>query len=269
MQAALDVTVLRLGVPDTIPGRSVNLCERGIAAVLAQELVPGEAVVVDVQLTSAEAPLQTRAIVRYQDRLRSGIEFVGLSASQRDSIRNWAKETKLATPVSPNSTVAEATTNVGGGNRRSFSSGVPRPTGRRFGMGWSILLVLLAFALGVFWWRWNRSWEELESGLKNPETATAAKPQAQVPAEVMEKLLIHRVEPKYPAEAREANLQGIIALDVVVGRDGSVVNVRPLNGPEALTRAATDALRWWKFQPYRVNGQPVVVKTRLAVEFKR
>ena len=129
--------------------------------------------------------------------------------------------------------------------------------------------MLAAFAVGVFWWHWNRGWEELESGLKNPESVSAAKAQAQVPAEVMERLLVHRVEPRYPAAAREANLQGIIAMDIVVGRDGSVLNVRPLNGPEVLTRAAMDALRWWKFQPYRVNGQPVVVETRMAVEFKR
>jgi outer membrane biosynthesis protein TonB len=89
----------------------------------------------------------------------------------------------------------------------------------------------------------------LESELKNSQAASAEKPQAQVAAEVMQKLLIHKVEPAYPAEARQANLQGIIALDIVVGRDGSVVSMHPLNGPEVLAKAATDALRWWKFQP--------------------
>jgi protein TonB len=85
----------------------------------------------------------------------------------------------------------------------------------------------------------------------------------------MEKLLVHRVAPSYPAEARKARLQGIIALDIVVGRDGSVVSMRPLNGPDVLARAALDALRWWKFEPYRVNGEPVAVETTVAVEFKR
>jgi len=73
----------------------------------------------------------------------------------------------------------------------------------------------------------------------------------------------------YPAEARRANLQGVIALDIVVGRDGSVVSMHALNGPDALVRAAMDALRWWKFEPYRVNGEPAVVETTVAVEFKR
>jgi len=122
---------------------------------------------------------------------------------------------------------------------------------------------VLAF---LFWWRWNRGWEQLESGLKRP--SVIEKPQMQVPAEEMEKLLVHRVEPAYPAEARQQGVQGVIALDVIIGRDGSVLSMRPLNGPEVLARAAMDALRWWKFQPYLVNGNPAVVESRMAVEFK-
>ena len=49
---------------------------------------------------------------------------------------------------------------------------------------------------------------------------SAEKPQAQVAAEVMEKLLVHRVEPMYPAEARKADLQGVIALELLWGGMG-------------------------------------------------
>src|SRR5271166_5830093 len=95
MQAPLDVTVLRSGIPDTVPGRSVNVCERGIAAMLAGELVPGEAVGIEVHLPLVAEALRTRAMVRYQDKLRCGLEFVGLSAEQRAAIRDWAKEAKV------------------------------------------------------------------------------------------------------------------------------------------------------------------------------
>ncbi len=131
-----------------------------------------------------------------------------------------------------------------------------------------MLLVLVALAAAVGWWRWNRGWRELEAGL-NPATSSTEMPRVQVPAQVMQKLLVHRVEPSYPAEARKANLQGIIAVDIVVGRDGSILNMRAINGPDVLARAAMDALRWWKFEPYRVNGEPVLVETTVAVEFKR
>src|SRR5580693_464663 len=100
MQAQLDVTVLRSGVPDTVPGRSVNVCERGMSAMLAGEVVPGESVGIELRLPPAADSLRTRAMVRYQDQLRCGLEFVGLSAEQRAAIREWAKESKAEAEIS-------------------------------------------------------------------------------------------------------------------------------------------------------------------------
>jgi len=48
-----------------VPGRSVNVCERGIAAMLAGELVPGETVGVEVRLSQVASPLRMRAMVRH------------------------------------------------------------------------------------------------------------------------------------------------------------------------------------------------------------
>jgi TonB family protein len=243
---------------------------------LAGELVPGEAVGVEVRLPLAGDSLRTRATVRYQDKLRCGLEFVGLSAEQRAAIRDWAKEAKAEIEISATSALAISTKDAevvhGGVSGGGSGGGGPRkPRRKRRGIGRAIFgfLGCVAIAVAVFWWRWSRGWTELESGVRNPEIESAEKPQAHVPAEVMEKLLIHKVQPTYPAEARKENLQGIIALDIVVGQDGSVVSMRPLNGPDVLARAAMDALRWWKFEPYRVNGEPAVVETTVAVEFKR
>jgi TonB family protein len=270
LQAPLDVTVLRSGISETLPGRSVNVCERGIAAMLAGELLPGEAVGIEVQLPPVADSLRMQAMVRYQDKLRCGFEFLGLSAEQRAAIREWARESKAETEMVPvHAAERTGTESSGAKGTGSGSGGGSKPNKKRHWVGWAIFLVVIAIAAGALWWRWNRGWDELESELKGRQAASAEKPQAQVPAEVMEKLLVHKVEPTYPAEARKANLQGIIALDIVVGRDGSVVSMRPLNGPDVLARAATDALRWWKFEPYRVNGEPTVVETTVAVEFKR
>jgi TonB family protein len=282
VQAPLDVTVLRSGIPDTVPGRSTNVCERGIGAVLAGEVVPGESVGVEVKLPMVADPLRARAMVRYQDKLRCGLEFVGLTAEQRAGIRSWARGANAEPEIAVSSTLASemkieervGKESAGATGESEDSGGDPPgppdlPVRKGRGAGWTILLVLAAIAVALFWWKWNRAWTELEEGLKNQQMTSAEKPQAQVPAEVMEKLLVHRVEPTYPAEARKANLQGIIALDVVIGRDGSVVSMRPLNGPEVLAAAAMDALRWWKFEPYRLNGEPAVVETTVAVEFKK
>jgi TonB family protein len=197
------------------------------------------------------------------------MEFLGLSNEQQAAIRDWAVQMK----ASPESAATTTTTEI----IEERESAVPgdsqpggprRPVRRRRGRGWIALLIVATVLLAVLWWRWNRGWEELESGLTGHSTASAEQPRAHVPAEEMERLLIHRVEPQYPETARGTGLQGVIALDVVVGRDGSVLTMKPLNGPEVLARSAMDALRWWKFEPYNVNGQPIVVETTVAVEFK-
>ncbi|HKF04071.1 MAG TPA: energy transducer TonB [Candidatus Sulfotelmatobacter sp.] len=271
LQAPVDFSVLRSGIPDTLPGRSMNMGERGVAAVVAGELVPGETVGVEINLPTSTEPLRTRAMVKYQHELRCGLEFVSMSPAQRSVIRDWAKEHKpeSETTVSPPASTVEKQA-VEPPQEGSSSSGAGQSRGPKWKLKFLslIALVLIVLAAGA-WWKWNRSWLELESGLRNGSSAEADKPRAQVPAEVMEKLLVHRVEPVYPPEARKENLQGIIALDIVVGRDGSVIAMHPLNGPDVLARAAMDALRWWKFEPYRMNGEPVAVESRVAVEFKR
>ena len=234
------MTVLRSGIPDTLPGRSVNLCERGISAMFAGELVSGEAVAIEVQLPQLPQPLRARALVRYQDQLCCGLEFVGLSSDQRGAIRDWAKDAKAEAVMSEGATALMSNKTDDSGTK-SPSSGGPSgpPPKRRHPARWAVFLVFVAIAVAVFWWRWNRVWAELESGLKRSEISSREKPQAQVPTEVMQKLLVHKVEPIYPAEARQRNLEGIIALDIVVGRDGSVVGMHALNGPELLARAAS------------------------------
>jgi TonB family protein len=285
VQAPLDVTMLRSGIPDTVPGRSLNLCERGLGAVLAGEMIPGETVGVEVHLPTAPEPLRARALVRYQDHLRCGLEFVGLSAAQQAAIRDWAELSKAAAEpepvlIKPGPTEPAHVAGKGSerekpdisGLRGSGGPGGPGEPGKKRRGAWIGLLVVVAILGAAFWWRWNRGWEELESGLPNHAAKGNAPqvtvPEVQVPAEEMQKLLVHKVDPEYPAAARQEKLQGVILLDVVVGRDGSVLETRAMNGPDVLAQAAMEALRWWKFEPYTVKGKPAVVETTVAVEFK-
>jgi TonB family protein len=264
----VDVTVLRSGIPDTLPGRSVNLGEGGVSAVLAGELSPGESVGVEIQLPKSSDPLRARALVRHHDKLRAGMEFVGLSAEQQAAIRAWAEGTKAETEAGlPQQTAVEYFPANAAENGGSIPSQPASP--RRRIRGWIFLFVPSIILTAVVWWRWDRGWQELESTLPGSRSFTETeKTQIHVPAEEMQRLVKHRVDPDYPAAARPAKLQGVIVLEVVVRKDGSVADVHALNGPEVLAQAATDALRWWRFEPYRVDGQPVAVETTVAVEFK-
>ena len=265
VQSPLDVTVLRSGIPDTFPGRSVNLGEGGMSAIVAGELLAGETVGVEIHLSLAADPLRARALVRHCDELRSGMQFVGLSKEQQAAIRDWAGEVK----AEPESAVRPVAIESGAGPIIEELGGGEPPVRRRRSRAWIFLLLCAAILLAGLWWRWHRGWRDLESSLpKSQEAVEAQRPQVNVPADVMEKLVTHRVDPEYPAAGRSAKLQGVIALDLVVGRDGSVVEIHARNGPDVLAKAAIEALRWWRFEPYLVEGKPVVVETTVAVEFK-
>ena len=235
--------------------------------------MPGESVGVEVRLSAVGEPLRTRATVRYQDKLLYGLEFMALSEQQRSAIRDWAKQARAVTDAIEIPRLAAkrgadaGKREIPGPSTSTPGLGLPgKPQKKRRPKRWLVTALVLVIVAVVFWWKWNRGWAELESQRSENVSTEAAR--VQVPAEVMQKLLVHRVEPVYPADARKQHLQGVIAVNLIVGRDGSVESMRALNGPDLLAQAAMDALRWWKFEPYRVNGEAAVAETTLAVEFK-
>lgn len=70
------VKALSSGVPESIPARSKNLGEGGLAAVVAAELPLKQVVVVEFALPLMRQTLSMRAVVRTQDRLFHGLEFL-------------------------------------------------------------------------------------------------------------------------------------------------------------------------------------------------
>ena len=84
---------------------------------------------------------------------------------------------------------------------------------------------------------------------------------------VAQGLLIHQVTPQYPAQARQAHIQGTVILQAVIGKDGTVQSLHVLSGHPMLTQAAMDAVRRWRYKPYYLNGEPVEADTQINVNF--
>jgi protein TonB len=80
-------------------------------------------------------------------------------------------------------------------------------------------------------------------------------------------LLVHTVDPVYPTEARAQKLYGSVVLQAVVGRDGSVEDVKFVRGYFVLGRAAIAAVKQWRFQPYNVNGHAASTQTTITINF--
>jgi TonB family protein len=86
------------------------------------------------------------------------------------------------------------------------------------------------------------------------------------PAQAETRLLI-RTEPHYPPEAIAAHRAGNVILEVQVAEDGSVSSIRTLSGDPALAAAATEAVRHWRYQPYRRHDRPAQFQTDVTLSF--
>ncbi|HXJ86497.1 MAG TPA: TonB family protein [Candidatus Binatia bacterium] len=84
----------------------------------------------------------------------------------------------------------------------------------------------------------------------------------------IERLLIHKVDPAYPAEAKARNVQGPVVLDVQVLDDGAVGTISVVSGDPLLTQSAIDAVKQWRYQPETPAGQGIERRTRVTVNFK-
>jgi protein TonB len=78
---------------------------------------------------------------------------------------------------------------------------------------------------------------------------------------------IHRVEPIYPALAKQARVSGVVELAGVLGVDGRIHELKVLRGHPLLVNAAIEAVRQWVYEPTLLNGQPVEVSAPIIVNF--
>jgi TonB family protein len=88
-----------------------------------------------------------------------------------------------------------------------------------------------------------------------------------VRSDIEEAVLINKVEPKYPGTARAARISGVVQLRALIAKDGAVTNLMVISGHPLLAEAAIDAVRQWRYQPTRLNGNPVEVEMTIDVSF--
>jgi protein TonB len=88
-----------------------------------------------------------------------------------------------------------------------------------------------------------------------------------VSEEAARALLIRIVNPVYPPEAMAQKLHGPVVLQAVIGRDGSVQDLKLVRGYFVLSKAAIAAVKQWRFQPYSVNGHAAATQTVITINF--
>ncbi|HKU21068.1 MAG TPA: energy transducer TonB [Terriglobales bacterium] len=80
---------------------------------------------------------------------------------------------------------------------------------------------------------------------------------------------LYAPDPEYSEEARKAKYQGTVVLWVIVGPDGRPHDIRIQRSVGmGLDEKAIEAVRTWKFEPARKDGQPVAVQINVEVNFR-
>ena len=110
---------------------------------------------------------------------------------------------------------------------------------------WTLCLWILALALPLY---------AADPGLKVPELDAR-------------KAAVVKPPPEYPLAARQFKIGGRVEVEAVVSESGEVEEARIKSGNPILARAATDAVKKWKFHPFVVDGKAERAVVSLIFEF--
>jgi TonB family protein len=88
-----------------------------------------------------------------------------------------------------------------------------------------------------------------------------------VDPDVAADLLEKNLTPRYPAEAQNKGIQGVVKLKILISRSGDVTQAILISGHPMLAQAAIDAVKQWKYKPYVQDGKAVSIETAVSVAF--
>lgn len=79
--------------------------------------------------------------------------------------------------------------------------------------------------------------------------------------------LMKRVKPQYPKYALARKIQGEVILDAATDLEGNVAELYVVDGIKELTRAAIEAVKKWKYEPYIKDGKAVPIRFTVIIHF--
>ncbi len=107
----------------------------------------------------------------------------------------------------------------------------------------------------------NDRWANDEEKLKTTSKETQCD-------EITHPVVIDKVNPTYPEEARKEKVMGVVTLETVINENGTVDEIEVLRSPdERLSKASVEAVGQWTFEPALCDGRPVGVYYNLTIKF--
>jgi len=116
----------------------------------------------------------------------------------------------------------------------------------------------------------TRTLRPVDPARTDPQALEAAKQEAKQ-KHVQPPRIIQKTPPRFPEGLRQMGVSGNLMVETIIGKDGVprsplLVNANGV-GP-AMKYVALDAVRNWRFEPARLDGEPVKVYYVLTVNFK-
>jgi TonB family protein len=105
------------------------------------------------------------------------------------------------------------------------------------------------------------------NGHAHPAVTVAPSRPVAISSGVATGMLIQSTPPDYPPLAKTAHVAGTVELHATISTNGRIKDLQVVSGPVMLRQAAVDAVRNWRYKPYKLNSQPVEVKTTINVVF--
>jgi len=125
----------------------------------------------------------------------------------------------------------------------------------------SLLVGLLIFSSSAL----SAQSEGTSSSPQSSATPGSAQRPIRVSGGVMAGNLLNKKDPKYP----DTDASGAVVMVAIIDKEGKIVKLDAISGPEALRSAALDSVRKWTYKRYVLNGSTVYVQTTITVMFSR
>jgi TonB family protein len=214
--------------------------------------------------------------------LRSGwIPASAMSRSKAPSTAASAQGEGLLRKVEPRRDVGGLTSTVpasstlGAGQHlaKGVTSSPPASSSKRADGGESVPPAggLRVYENGVEVFRMNGKGESPDQDAESRiERSSSVEPErvVELPSSTAESSLLYRVEPDYPEQAREKQIEGPVVLQLHINRDGAVEEVKPVSGEALLAQAAGEAVKQWRFKPRAIHGRFVEMETTITLNFR-
>lgn len=112
--------------------------------------------------------------------------------------------------------------------------------------------------------------QENSSALKGVLMAKATPPALSAPVSqgISGGRLLSRAAPLYPEQAQTQRVQGRVVVEAMVMEDGSVGELKVMQGHPLLAQSALDAVKHWRYQPFMLDGKPIRRETTITIDFR-